>query len=132
MPPVLSIFLKICMGAQKPPPELGYGGSGSKIQNKIFYFHAISLDEMVIGARALTLPQELDLFRTQAPGAPWVVQKLFLLLYHTCRNVYRTIRMPVVTSTIVDGQMIDSSCTRSTYDQKPNFIITYTLLSDKR
>ena len=38
---------------------------------------------MVIGARTLILPQELDLFRTQAPGAPWVVQKLFHLLPFT-------------------------------------------------
>ena len=58
------------MGAQKPPPELGCGGSGFKIQYQIFDFHAISLDEMVIGARTLILPQELDLFRPQAPGAP--------------------------------------------------------------
>ena len=77
IPRVVHIFLKICMGAQKPPPELGYGGSGFKIQYLIFDFHAITLDEMVIGARTLILPQELDLFRTQAPGAPWVVQKLF-------------------------------------------------------
>ena len=60
------------MGAQKPPPELGYGGSGSKVQYKIFDFHAISLDEMVIGDRTLILPQELDRFRPQAPRAAWL------------------------------------------------------------
>ena len=81
IPRIFIIFFLICMGAQKAPPELGYGGSGSKIQYWIFDFHAISLDEMVIGAETLILPQELDFFRTQAPGAPWVVQKLIHHLY---------------------------------------------------
>ena len=50
---VLGIFHKTCMGAHKYPPKLGYGGSGCKIQYLIFDFHAISLDEMVIGAKTL-------------------------------------------------------------------------------
>ena len=53
IPLVLSIFLKICIGAQNPHPKLGYGGSGCKIQYSIFDFHAISLDEMIIGAKTL-------------------------------------------------------------------------------
>ena len=53
---VLNIFLKIGVGAQKPHPELGYGGSGCKIQYQFFDCHAISLDEMVIGAKTLILP----------------------------------------------------------------------------
>ena len=61
------------MGAQKPHPELGYGGSSCKIQYEIFDFHAISLDEMVIGAKTLIFPQELDCFRNQAPRAPIVL-----------------------------------------------------------
>ena len=69
---VLNISLKIGMGAQKPHPKLVYGGSGCKTQYYMFDFHAISLDEMVIGAKTLILPQELDCFRPQVPEAPWV------------------------------------------------------------
>ncbi len=62
------------MGAQEPPPKLGYGGSRCKIEYYIFDFHASSLDEMVIGARTLILPQESDLLRPQAPRAPLVAR----------------------------------------------------------
>ena len=41
----------------------------------------ISLDEMITGAKTLIFSQELDCFRTQAPGARLVVQKLFHHLY---------------------------------------------------
>ena len=84
IPWVLIIFLKIGMGAHKCPPELAYGGSGCKIQYLFFDFHAISLDEMIIGAKTLIFSQELDSFRNQAPGARWVVQKLFHHLYSLC------------------------------------------------
>ena len=50
---VLIIFLKIGMGAHKYPPKLAYGGSSCKIQYYMFDFHAISLDEMIIGATTL-------------------------------------------------------------------------------
>ena len=75
------------MRAHKCPPKLAYGGSGCKIQYKIFDFHAISLNEMIIGAKTLIFSQELDCFRTQAPGARWVVQKLFHHLYYSQINV---------------------------------------------
>ena len=80
------MFLKICMGAQKPPPKLGSGGSGCKIQYEIFDFHAMSLDGMVIGAKALVLPQELDCFRPQAPRAPISILLLLLLNVITIIN----------------------------------------------
>ena len=41
------------MGAHKYPPKVGYGGFSCEIQYSIFNFHAISLDEMVIGAKTL-------------------------------------------------------------------------------
>ena len=69
----LIIFLKIGMGAQKPHPELGYGGSGCKIEYNLFDVHAISLDEMIIVAKTLVFRQELDSFRPQARRAPIVI-----------------------------------------------------------
>ena len=68
------------MGAQKPPPKVGSGGSGCKIQYQIFDFHAISLDGMVIGAKTLILPQELDCFRPQAPRASISILILIVIM----------------------------------------------------
>ena len=42
-PWVLHIFLKICMGAHKHPPKLGYGGCKIKYQYKIFKIRNCSL-----------------------------------------------------------------------------------------
>ena len=74
-PWVLMIFLKIGMAAHKYPPKLSHGGSGCKIQYEIYDFRATSLDEMITGAKTLIFSQELDCFRTQALGAPWVYAK---------------------------------------------------------
>ena len=67
---ILTNFLKTCLGAQKTHPELGYGGSSCKIHYYIIDFHAISLDEMVIGAKTLILSQRVGLVSTSSTSGP--------------------------------------------------------------